>query len=446
MKSKVIMFLLLLLVLGSSSIFSTSVERQLRIKMDIMDDLYMRFVTSHYNDSKIKQRLLTELPDLIKKLKSHTPFFSSKAARYENMLRNIKNWGKTTGGGNKSSVIGTGGKQKITTGQTNIEGIFEIRIVDPQGNPIDGSYVSMDNGQSQLCANGTIVFKTSAGRHTFRISAKKFVGITRTLNVPAGGTISQTLQLQPAPTLTVKVRDASGQDLQGISNVIKLYKDGKLWKEARGSSYTFSDLAAGTYQAEASAAGYPISKSHSITYSGYPPNWHQALTIQLPMRIKVFIREFGKVDLIPGAYASMNNGPYQFCPTGTASFPVYNLGLSEFRAKAIAHAEVIKRFKIDQLTAYQEIFIDLFPAPTLMVEVRGASGQLLKGANITISLFKDDKLVKSVKGPYYLFSDLEAGCTYHALANSVGLPAKKSKGTRWTGNPFGWHDTLVIRY
>jgi hypothetical protein len=265
-------------------------------------------------------------------------------------------------------------------------------------------------------------------------------------NTQAGGTVPQTPGLQPAPMLTVKVMDASGQELQGASNVIKLYKNGSLWKQARGSSYTFPDLTAGTYRAEASATGFPVCKSTSITYSGSPPNWRRVLTIQLPMRIKVFIREAGKRDLIPGAYASMNNGPVQFCPTGTVYFPVTNPGVWEIRAKAIAHAEFIKRIEVPRLTSYQEVFIDLFPAPTLLVEVRGASGQLFTGANVTISLFKNGQLLKAVKGAYYLFTELDAGAAYHALANAVGLPPKSSKTTRWPGSPFRWTDTLVIRY
>ena len=189
----------------------------------------------------------------------------------------------------------------------------------------------------------------------------------------AGGTTTTNTNTQTGQTttiintgsITVLAKDLYGQGLKVSTIRIELYRDGNLFLVENGPSHTFSNLIQGDYQVKGSVPGLAVTaRSPVVNFDGKTPDWHRTLTLFLNvMKIKVYIREFGKVDLLTNAETSINEGPYHRSATGLYEFIIDRPGLYRLRAKAPGYLEVIRECQVDTLTSFKEVWLELIPLP-----------------------------------------------------------------------------------
>ncbi|MGE4290815.1 MAG: carboxypeptidase regulatory-like domain-containing protein [Desulfovibrio sp.] len=147
----------------------------------------------------------------------------------------------------------------------------KILVLGPDGSPVTGAKVTLDNGKERSAPSGSVVFEAvEPGKHVFIASTDLGQGRLE-CDIPASGPVP-TLQLRLQPqggSLLVQVRSQDGRPLAGATVV--LLKNSKPYGQKSGSDCLFENLPEGYYNAEVSLNGYSPANSDSVLINTVSP-------------------------------------------------------------------------------------------------------------------------------------------------------------------------------
>jgi len=195
--------------------------------------------------------------------------------------------------------------------------------------PLDAATVSLNNtpssGTQTTTASGTLTFNLAYNDNGTTVSGSKtgYSSATGSYTCSRGAVLNVTLVLVPLPnSLTVLVRDA--QTFALIPNATVTLLQTQAVRTATAGSTLFSPLAAGTYQANGTAAGYSTNTSETATLLR---NDNKTVTVwltQLSCTLFVQVINSATNAQISGATVTLNNPSYPVSTTNpTSTFTIF---------------------------------------------------------------------------------------------------------------------------
>ncbi|MBB5787017.1 carboxypeptidase regulatory-like domain-containing protein [Jiangella mangrovi] len=142
-------------------------------------------------------------------------------------------------------------------------------VVTADGSPLDGATVTAVEAavSATTGADGAYVLGLAAGAHTIRVEAFGFAPATRTVEVPASGTVTLDVALTPLPRGSVAgtVTSAGGEPVAGAV-VTGTGPDGWTATADASGAYVANGLLEGSYAVTVTAAGHlPATASVVVT-------------------------------------------------------------------------------------------------------------------------------------------------------------------------------------
>lgn len=331
----------------------------------------------------------------------------------------------------------------------------KIMVSDPFSQPVADALVSFANLKGSTDSRGQVSFdsvRPSGGLVPYKVTTKKEAYATSVTSLEVSPSrnnqeITHKITLQGGIPLDVKIIDAdSGKPLPGSSVQIS-YGDKQITAASNSNGVArFNNLPPEFVYINASLPGYqPVSnKEKDLRFA--IAGKQQRITIKLSegMSIKVYVKD-DKGELLASSFVSMDDGPFWEAPTGSHVFEGVKKGRHLFRGRARKFAEALVFYEAEPRKKQRDaISLQLLPGATIMVEVRNQRGEIIRKTPTKITLYKNDKPLKTVSGPLKLFANLEAG-VYRASASAKGYNSGNSREIRYDGDPLAFHAPLPIK-
>ena len=331
----------------------------------------------------------------------------------------------------------------------------KITVSDPFGQPVADAQVSFANLSGSTDSTGQISFdsvRPSGGLEPYKVTTKKESYATTISSLELSPSrnnqeFKHKITLQDGIPLDVRIIDAdSGKALPG-STVQLSYGDKQMMAASNSNGVArFKNLPPEFVYISASLPGYQPASNKEKDLRFATTGKQQSITIKLSegMNIKVYVKD-DKGELLAGSFVSMDDGPFWEAPTGSHMFEGVKKGRHLFRGRARKFAEALIFYEANPQNKQRDaVSLQLLPGATIMVEVRNQRGEIIRTTPTKITLYKNDKPLKTVSGPLKLFANLEAG-VYRASASAKGYTLGASRKIRYDGDPLAFHASLSIK-
>ena len=315
---------------------------------------------------------------------------------------------------------------------------LKVQIQDDRDLPVEGTLVRVGSMEMFSDSNGTAIFENVRPSKELKIQAVKdgLLTATKTIDLrptAEGTTLTQTLVMKGGVTLSVRVLDKeTGQPLEGADvDVSSISSHGTVETDSKGESRITGLAPDFSYVSVSGRQGYLDISNIEVDLRNPGPKAIVVKEIQLQKGIEVVLVIRGENgELVPGAYAQMDNGPQWFVPTGRVVVAPVKNGDHVFHVSAQGYSERSLTFSVGSDTEPKvTLFADLLPGMTILGEVRDEGGVLFRESATQLRLMREGTQLALGIGPRFLFSDLQPGM-YSLVASAMGYESQTTPSVR----------------